>query len=247
MLGTLQKAGRVIDLFTVDRPEWGVSEAAARLELPKSSVHAVFQALASIGLLERERTGRYRLGWAFVAHARTVLSTTGYRPHALRAMRGLLCRVGETVQLATLSRGRVITIARLEAPRGVRRPADAPAPPPHTSAGGKVLLAANARYETATPRALARLTERTLTSPAELEDELTIVSTRGYAYDEGEGRPDVCCVAAPLRAAGSEVIAALSTSVVRPRFERRRPEYTRAIVDAAAEASNRLRRGSAHY
>jgi len=212
MLGTIEKAGRVIALFTVERPEWGVSEAAAQLRLPKSSVHALLRTLAAIGLLEQQRAaGRYRLGWALVTHAHTLLSTTAYRPHALRAMRALASRYGETVQLATLSGGRVVTIDRIEAPQGVRRPASARLPPPDTSAVGKVL---------------------------------TGVPAPPHAYDEGESDPEVCCVAAPLRGADGTVLAALSLSAPRRRFEQRREDYTRAVVHAADDASERLRRAS---
>jgi IclR family KDG regulon transcriptional repressor len=35
MLGTVAKAGKVLDLFTAANPEWGVGEVAQRLQMPK--------------------------------------------------------------------------------------------------------------------------------------------------------------------------------------------------------------------
>jgi DNA-binding IclR family transcriptional regulator len=248
VLGTLSKAGRVLDLFTVEQPEWGVSEAAETLRVPKSSLHAVFATLASIDLLERVPTGRYRLGWGFVEHSQTLLRTTEYRPHALRAMQRLISRYGETMHLATWSRGRVVCIDRLEAVRGVRAaPADRDARrPPHVSAVGKMLLAHRdpADVEIALrPAALERLTDRTMTTPSAVEDALVAVRDLGVAFDEEEGRPGVCCVAAPVCALDGSVAAAMSLCVPRPRFERMRGEYTDAISAAARDASERLRRG----
>jgi IclR family KDG regulon transcriptional repressor len=37
MLRTIKKATQVLDLFSLERPEWGVSEAARALKLPKST------------------------------------------------------------------------------------------------------------------------------------------------------------------------------------------------------------------
>ena len=249
MLGTVEKAGRVLDLFTVEQPEWGVSEAAAELGLPKSSLHAVFTALARIDLLERTDIGRYRLGWSVVAHAHTLLSTTGYRAHALRAMQRLLSRYGETMQLAAWSHGRVVRVDRLEAVRGVHGVADGRGIrwPPHASAVGKVLLAHRApdeRDAALASGALERLTEYTVTDRDALEDALSAVRERGVAFDHEEGRHGVCCVAAPVRAVDGSVVAAMSLCVPRPRFQRMRGEYANAIAAAAHDASQRMRRSA---
>jgi hypothetical protein len=43
-LQTVQKIGPVLDLFTVERPEWGVSEVAAVIDIPRSNAHALLSA-----------------------------------------------------------------------------------------------------------------------------------------------------------------------------------------------------------
>ena len=63
MLGTVSQASDVIALFTADHPEWGVSQVAGRMELAKSSAHALLSTLAEIGPVRRTASGRYRLGW----------------------------------------------------------------------------------------------------------------------------------------------------------------------------------------
>jgi DNA-binding IclR family transcriptional regulator len=52
MLQTIQKIGPVLDLFTVERPEWGVSEVAGAISVPRSSAHALLSSLVEIGLLQ---------------------------------------------------------------------------------------------------------------------------------------------------------------------------------------------------
>jgi IclR family transcriptional regulator, KDG regulon repressor len=41
MLRTIEKATQVLDLFSLERPEWGVSEAARILRLPKSTTRVL--------------------------------------------------------------------------------------------------------------------------------------------------------------------------------------------------------------
>ncbi len=64
---TVRKAGRILNLFSLARSEWGVSEVAKELEFPKSSTSSMMAALAEQGLLRRTSERRYRLGWRVMA------------------------------------------------------------------------------------------------------------------------------------------------------------------------------------
>ena len=66
MLSTLEKAGRVLRLFTAENPEWGVSQVARELLVSKGSVHDALATLTQIGLVHRTVTGRYRLGFSYI-------------------------------------------------------------------------------------------------------------------------------------------------------------------------------------
>ena len=107
---TVNKAGQVLNLFSVERSEWGVSEAAQELRFPKSSTSGLMSALAEQGLLQRTDARRYKLGWQIMAMSRVLLETAEFRQEALRAMERLICLFGETVHLATLERDRVIYV-----------------------------------------------------------------------------------------------------------------------------------------
>ena len=47
---------------SLDKPEWGVTEVAARVGEPKSTVHELLSSLTPVGWLTRTEQGRYRLG-----------------------------------------------------------------------------------------------------------------------------------------------------------------------------------------
>ena len=61
---------------------------------------------------------------------------------------------------------------------------------------------------------LERRTRATITTRAALEKELARVREEGYALDEEENEANVRCIAVPLRAAGQQVIGAVSISTV---------------------------------
>ena len=90
MLNTVLKAGQVLELFDRANPEWGVSEVAASLDIPKSSAHALLSTLAEISLLRHTETGRYRLGWGLFSLSQMLLDTTEFRREAQREMEQLV-------------------------------------------------------------------------------------------------------------------------------------------------------------
>jgi IclR family KDG regulon transcriptional repressor len=245
MLGTVQKVGEVLELFSQDRSEWGVSEVAKALGIPKSSAHSLLATLSQIGLLKRSREGRYRLGWRILALSQVLLSTSSWRQEARRAMEELVARYGETTHLAVLECGRVVYVEKLEGTRAVRvvNTGIGVELPAHCSGVGKVLLAFRPWEEVErilAARGMPAFTPNTITTLDELKTELQAVRERGYAYDIEEVVPELCCVAAPIRDHTGEVIAAMSLSVPFYRFQQMKEEYRRAILEATRAVSERL-------
>lgn len=245
MLGTIQKAGEVLELFTPEKPEWGVSEVAKALGIPKSGAHALLSTLAQVGFLKRGRDGRYRLGWRILTLSHVLLSTTSWRQEARKAMEELVARYGETTHLAVLNQGRVVYVEKLEGTRAVRvvNTGVGVELPAHCSGVGKVLLAFRPWEEVERIMAesgMPALTPNTITTLDELQTELQAVRERGYAYDIEEAVPELCCVAAPIRDHTGEVIAAMSLSVPFYRFQQMKAVYRSAILKATQEVSERL-------
>ncbi|RYE40375.1 MAG: hypothetical protein EOP24_41075 [Hyphomicrobiales bacterium] len=78
MLGTINNAGRVLDLFTTADPEGGVSEVAAKPGVPKSSAPAWLAPLTEIGLLRRIPVVRYLLGCRIPELNRTLVDSSDF-------------------------------------------------------------------------------------------------------------------------------------------------------------------------
>jgi len=86
VLGTVGKASRVLDLFTREAPEWGVTEAALALEVPRSSAHDLLDTLAQTGLLRRVEGNRYRLGLKLLTLSNAALDSLAVRVQARGVM-----------------------------------------------------------------------------------------------------------------------------------------------------------------
>lgn len=244
-LQTIQKIGPVLDLFTVNQSEWGVSEVAAAIGIPRSSAHALLSSLVETGLLQCRGRGRYRIGWRVVEMNQTLQGTVDVRSTASPIIQALSEKYGETVHLAVMERYRVLYVDKVVGNHvinvaGARVGAQLEA---HCSAVGKVLLAycdpaEIERHVTKAP--LRRLTPSTITNPAALAQELRHVRSAGCALDAGEAVQEVHCVAAPIRDEMSVVVAAVSMTVPVSRFVPAQAEFKRAVIAAGAQISREL-------
>lgn len=242
---TVYKAGQVLNLFSVQRPEWGVSEVSEALSFPKSSTSGLMSALAQQGLLRRTGSRRYKLGWRIMAMSQILLQTTEFRAEARRGMEALVSRFGETVHLAALERGQVIYVDKMQGTRAVQIAVTAVGNKfsAHASGVGKALLAYRPWEEVIEileHNGMAPLTPNTITTPEEFREELEGVRERGFAYDNEEGLPEIRCVAAPIRDHAGEVVASMSFSVPAYRFTPSEEKYRAALLDTVGEVSRNL-------
>ena len=148
MLSTLGRATKVLDLFTVEAPEWGATAVAHELQIAKSQAHELLVSLAVGGLLQRVGMGRYRLGWRIVALNAVLVETSDLLRLVAPEMQALVGRYGETVHVAVWDGRPVCIDARSGRLRTSVPPfrvgADLPA---CSTALGKVLLAGRPRDE----------------------------------------------------------------------------------------------------
>lgn len=245
MLNTVSKAGKVLDLFSFKQPEWGVSEVAKTLSLPKSTVSDIMASLAEQRFLKRIQGGRYQLGWRLFELNQVLLDNTEFCIEARLAMQELVERWGETTHLAVLDNDQVLYVEKLQATPAVqillsrvggRLPA-------HCSAVGKVLLAHREQQkvnELLEAQEMRAFTPNTITTLDKLRQELEQVRRQDYAYDHEEVALGLCCVAAPIYDLEGKVIAAISISVPAYRFYSQQENYTAIILKTSRRISENL-------
>ena len=245
MLQTIEKASEVLALFDREHSEWGVREVAEALGLAKSSAHDLLTSLERVGLLGKNDEGRYRLGWRLVTLSETLLATTELRREAHPIMEELAEQYRETIHLAVLDDTKVVYVDKLEGKQAVRVELTSLGTRlyAHCSAVGKALLAYQPEENVERIikiEGLPRLTANTITDATELQLTLAKVRKQGYATDQEEILPDLCCVGAPIHNYTGQVIAAISMSVPAYRFQRSQTEFRKAVMRTGKLISERL-------
>jgi DNA-binding IclR family transcriptional regulator len=238
MLGTLKRAGDVLDLFTTDEPEWGVTATAQRLGIGKSLAHDVLASLAAIGLLQRVAHGRYRLGWRTISLASVLLRTSELQAQARPIVRELAGRQGLAVSLAAWDRGRIIYIDRRASAGQASGPVPGTAAPLDGSAIARVLLASRPSAEITTLWTHG-LVHTQHASVDELESDLARIRLHGWAQNDGDASGSA--VAAPVKDADGSVAAAIGLDLARPSSTTNLDLHARAVLAAASRISTAMR------
>lgn len=242
MRETVTKTMRVLALFSSDRPEWGVSEVARELGLPKSTVSELISSLAHERLLSRTSRGRYRLGWRLFELGQVLVETTEFRTRARQVLEEVVREYGETVHLAVLDGVRAVYLDKIQPRPAVRISVSwAGARLPAYSTGvGKALLAHadwDGVAENLQHQGMPGFTPNTITDLEALRRELAGVAREGYALDREEMTLGLRCAAAPVYGADGGVEASVSISVPAFRFQNDPERYIAAIRRAAGEIS----------
>ena len=210
---SVERALAVLRTFETGPTELGVTEVAGQVGLSVSTTHRLVRALCGAGLLRQDpRTERYQLGPALVVLGRRAEEALGYA-RAQPVLEELAGTTGESVNLGIRSGSEVLVVLDVASDQPLRfRQAPGTRVPIHTSAMGKCLLAFTddpAGAVAALPR-LDPVTERTITSPDALVDELERTRERGWALNDEERNPGVRAVAAPVIGAEGRAIAAIA-------------------------------------
>jgi DNA-binding IclR family transcriptional regulator len=244
---SLAKALGILDYFTTESPERGISELAELTGLFKSSVHNMVSTFESCGFMEKnEATGKYRLGTKILQ-----LSNNLYQSHDLRNlirpyMERISSAFSENVYLASLFEGEVIYIDTVY-PAGAyaARSILGLKAPLYCTGVGKAIMAwlPPAMVEEIAARGFEAFTPRTVRDRDSLLRELEATRERGYAIDDMEHEFGIKCVAVPIRNMRNAVVASMSVSGPSLRFgDERVVEIARVLLEAQRELKGLIRR-----
>ncbi|MDV6011761.1 IclR family transcriptional regulator [Haloechinothrix sp. LS1_15] len=221
-----------------------VTELAQRTGLTVSTTHRLARALTEGSLLSQDpRSERYRLGPGLVALGRNAAERLGYN-RALPALQELSQATGESVNLGVRAGNEVHVILDAASHQPLRfDQASGTRVPIHTSAMGKCLLAFTGDISETIEQLgeLVAVTDRTITDPQRLYDELHLVRQRGWALNDEERNAGVRAVGAPVLGQGGHVLAAVALQGPTVRVtDDRLPELVRALQQVTAQIAPML-------
>ncbi|MDQ3537429.1 MAG: IclR family transcriptional regulator [Actinomycetota bacterium] len=242
---TLDRAVAILDCFTADRQELGLSEIARSTGLTTSTAHRLLVSLQFHGLVRRVPDRRYTLGPHLLRLARAAHPGVDLQVVALPVMRRLRNATGETVGLHVLSGHCRLVVDQVESREPLRRTYTELEEriPLHQGAPGKVLLAFLPAEEREAVLAgpLEAATPATITDPGLLRTELDKINRQGHAFSFEERVVGIRTVAVPIRNHAGAVRA--SVSVTGPALRvtpQRLKELAPLSVRAGAEISANL-------
>ncbi len=194
----------------------GVTELARKLDLAPSTTHRLLGVLVREGYLRRDDVERrYRRGPAlFRLTAGRSATPPLLRDAARPVLDRLAQRTGEAVHLVVLDGLGVLALDHVAGPLAApdSHPVGARVPA-HATAVGLALLAYHPEVADAILEAgLQRWTDATIADPAAFRRQLDEVRLRGYAVNVRGWLEDTAGVAAPVRTATGEAIAAIGIS-----------------------------------
>jgi DNA-binding IclR family transcriptional regulator len=250
-LQSVDNALRILELFSGNVQELGVSDVSRMLGLGRSTAHRLLSTLENRGFVEQNpNTGKYKLGIKIVNIGANLLGKLNLIKECRPYLEQVSNKTGETCHLALYSQGEITFVDKVQGKNpanmastiGLKRPA-------HITATGKSILAYLPekdfeKYLCSTE--LQQYTPATITVRGEFREHIQKIKEQGYSEDQQESEEGLVCMGAPIRDATGKVVAAMSVSGAVSRMDSRKEEMVRVIKEAADQAS-RACGWSPHY
>lgn len=221
-------------LRTLQRTPEGMSlgEIAKQVDLPRSTVQRIVDALHRENLIFLSCKNGVRLGPALLSLAKA----TRFKISKLaRPTLELLAKeTGETVELSLVDVDKVVTVDQVLGNHPLIAISELGVSMKlHSTACGKALLAGMTKSEFTKFKNRMKLTaqtDKTITSWPELNKEITQIIESGLAYDHEENIQGICSVSTSFRSP-TDVLSAISISVPTQRFIEKKEALSKILHD----------------
>ncbi len=240
-MSTVEKAISLLNFFTEDEPEWGLSDLARQARFDKATTRRLLVALANSGLVEQHAvTRRYQLGAGLLRLARVRESHFPLLQVAVPVLREVAAATDETVHLSEFGARGLVTLHVEESSKANRvSVATGQVLPLHATASGIAFLAFSPAplVKSYLRKPPATFTRHTLVQPARLIEAIETAAERGYSQGEQGFEDGVVSVAAPIL--GLDGYALGSIAIAMP-LSRRTKATTDRHIQAVRSASDKI-------
>ena len=244
VLQSVQNGLRILQLFTSESPEWGLTEIANKLQLNKSTVSRLVTDLVAEGFLQKEQK-KYSLGFSLLSMSGVITSHLEIHRESKDILKKLVADLGETAHIAILEGNEITYVHKIECQNPVRLLSSiGKKNPVSCTSAGKVLLAfkSNDMINSLIDEAgLPHMGPNSVTDSDQLKAQLIQIKEQGYSICIDEMHENVVSIAASVRDYTGDVVAAVSVVGTRERIhDQKINPFVETIIEAANEISIRL-------
>lgn len=202
-MASVQSVSRAFSILeALSTGEMGITDLAARADLPKSTVARLVRTLEGLGAVERiDDDGRYRIGDQIVTLAGVASPTANLVSLTRPQLRFLAEQTGEDAGFSVPDGYRVHYIDQISSENDIQvRDWTGAQIAMHATPSGQVMLAfwPQDRLEHYHEKPLTSFTENTITDPEELRKRLVQIRRDGYAIGFEEFMEGLNSIAAPV-------------------------------------------------
>lgn len=242
---TVDKALSVLDQFSLEAKEIGLSELARMAGLDKAATRRLLMAMAKHGFIEQSaETKKYRLGHGFLRLARIREATVPVSRIAQEAVDWLVSETNETAHASLPGAQGMVTIAHRLPSRGrVIKIDPAELLFYHATASGLAYLAfaSDATRDRLLQVKREKIAEETITDETALRAALKRFRAQGYAQTRNSFESDVASIGMVFRDGGTDPTGAISLALPKADLtDARRAELAPLLREAVAQIEQAL-------
>lgn len=233
-MGTITKALTLLNNFSSQRPQIGLSEFAVLVQRDKATVHRHLTELEQNGYIEQDPISKnYRLGPALLRLAAVRERTFPIRDAVVAKVTALSDDLSELVHVSLLQGNMMSPLFHADTQsHGTRVHFDeAEMLPFHATASGIAMLAYGSKklLDRVTTSPLKIYTSKTITDDQELIRNVEKTRNRGYSYSDQGFEEEVCSFATPVFDHNQQTVGTLAVALPKSRLT---PEKEHDIVAA---------------
>lgn len=239
------KAFKILECFSREKSDLGITEIGNMLDLNKSNVHSIISTLESMGYVEQNvSTRKYRLGLKILGLAHVITSSLSFRATVLPYMQKIANQTNEVVYMG-IPRDEEVLYLDVACPQNSipTRSILGERAPMYCTGIGKAMLAylPAETVNAVISKGFHKFTDNTIVSEDALLKELQSIRGKGYAVDNMEHEYGIKCVGMPVLDDQGRVMLGLSISGPSLRFtEEKIKEFATILRENVLHISQRL-------
>ncbi len=246
---SVDKTFAILENFTVEKPEWSITELAQVMESNKSTVYRFLSDMQKRGAMyQNPNTGKYGLGLKLFELGNRVPIKAAFVDKTHPVLAKVSKNITETVHIAILKDKQTYYVDKVVSPQGLTvNTSIGDYIPLHCTSLGKVLLAysytdyASIITDEVLDNTLLAFTTKTITNQDVLAKELKKIRQQGFAIDNEEYEIGLICVGVPIFNANNEIVASLSAAGPANRFKKDQlNNYVAILKEGAEEIKNNI-------